>query len=610
MKTNLFNHKLYIVHDNVEITNEGNDSTTYSSMNYQPSYRLEFDKRYKKRSGFVRLRFCDHVRINNPDIVEEVMSSDRNDSTENSNSSTSQTTSSLLYMGEDVKVIKDRGIYNSSQGSTSSDYDYTYLASFNEHRPLMMSSNYAGGGNATDPSILPEECITEIKRWIIVSTMDTSMQPSDNLEDKFQYMEQRGQYLNSKMFMNYFKRIFRDRISENLEIGTDQLMNATWKGASIYCPVLGSRGGSIVNHHEIIPAIACPWPEEAIDWFQRKRVLAAVPNAPQTWMTEEMINRIFDLNCHVIPIGYVSKKTQKSNNMSRSLEWKVIFPDAERYLESRLTDCQLKVFILAKILYKTYFETLNIPMSSKAANATSTSVSLPDLTAATAAEDGRSHFNFITDDHLRAHLFTQCELNTIKWSEFNLGGNLMEFLRTFLQRVQTKNLPDFFLPKRNLFENVPENVITRLHENIFRILENPVMYVMRALKNVKFVKNFYPKLNMARLYTILTIDEPLALVNPSLYNEHQLRKKILDSDDDDEEEIVLENGANMNYPLGNMGEYHQKIQADPDKRRLTKQLKFQEMMKAKKQTANKKRESEDSINTEVITIILIGRFLF
>lgn len=571
-------------------------------MNYQPAYRLEFDKRYKKRSGFVRLRFCDHVRINNPDIVEEVMSSDRHDSTENSNSSTSQTTSSLLYMGDDVKVIKNHGIYNSSQGSLSSDYDYTYLASFNEHRPLMMSSNYINGNGTatTDPmaaSILPDECITEIKRWIIVSTMDSMSQPSDNLEDKFQYVEQRGQYLNSKMFMNYFKRIFRDRISENLEFGTDQLMNATWKGASIYCPVLGNRG-SIVNYHEIIPAIACPWPEEAIEWFQRKRILAAATNARQTWMTEEMINRIFDLNCHVIPIGYVSKKTQKSNNTARSLEWKVIFPDAERYLESRLTDCQLKVYILAKILYKTYFETLNVPMSSKTAH-TSTSVSLPDLTAATTAEEGNSHFNFITDEHLRAHLFMQCELNTIKWSEFNLGGNLMEFLRTFLQRVQTKNLPDFFLPKRNLFENVPENVITRLHENIFRILENPVMYIMRALKNVKFVKNFYPKVNMNRLYTIMTIAEPLALVNPSLYHENQLKKKILDSDDDDEDEPVLENEPDMKYPLGNMGEYHQKVQADPDKRRITKQLKFQEMMKAKKQMANKKRESEDSINTEV-----------
>lgn len=616
MKRNLFNHKLYIVHDNVEISNEGTENMTYSSMSYLPSYRLEFDKKYKKHAGFVRLRFCDRVPLRNPDVVEEVMSSDRNDSTETSTSTTSRTMSSL-YTSEDVLVIKKRGIYNSSQGSTSSEYDYTYMASFNEHRPLMATNGYVGGGGKngggfgriTDPnaaSILPEECVTEIKRMITVSTVDNASSPSDNLEDKFQYMEQRGQYLNSKMFMNYFKRIFRDQISVNLEIGSEQLMHATWKGASIYCPVLQSQG-NILNHYEIIPAIACPWPSEALDWFQRKRVLAAAPNAPSTWMTEEMINRIFDLTCHAIPIGYVSKSAQRSNNMNRSLEWKVIFPDAERYLESRLSDCQLKVYILVKILYKTYIEPLNIPMSSKAAGA---SVSMPDLTATgnnesiggggsgSGSEDLRSHFNFITDEHLRAHLFTQCELNTIKWNEFNLGGNLMAFLRTFLQRVQTKNLPDFFLPKRNLFENVPENVITRLHENIFRILENPVMFVMRALRNVRFVRKFYPKINMKRLYTILTISEPLALINPALCSD---KRENSDEEEEDHEDGEGEkDGEGANYPLSSMAEYHQKAQADPEKRRLTKLLKFEERMKLKRLAAtNRKRESIESINNEV-----------
>lgn len=605
MKRNLFNHKLYIVHDNVEIVNEASDNMTYSSMSYQPSYRLEFDREYKKRSGYVRLRFCDHVRITNPDIVEEVMSSDKNDSTETSNSTTSQTVSSLLSC-EDVKVIKDRGIYNSSQGSMSSDYDYTYMASFNEHRPLM-----AGGSNGriTDPlvaSLIPEECITHIKRMITVSTEgeEATSLPSDNLEDKFKYMAQRGQYLNSKMFMNHFKRIFRDQISENLEIGTDQLMHATWKGASIYCPVQGSCGKT-VNHYEIIPAIACPWPSESIDHFHEKRIKSAMGNAPMKWMTEEMIGRIFELNCHAIPIGYVSKRTQRSNNFNRSLEWKITFPDAERYLESRLTDCQLKVYVLAKILYKTYIEPLNIPMRSSKGTAKSTmTMSLPDLSAAGigggggAPEETRSHFNFITDEHLRAHLFMQCESNAIKWSEFNLGGNLLEFLRNFLQCVQKKNLPDFFLPERNLFEHVPENVITRLHENIFRILENPVMYVMKALRNVRFVRGFYPKINIKRLYAILTVAEPLALVNPSLYAGEQRRG---DSEGDDEE--VAEKDADLKYGLGSMAEHHQQADADPEKRRLTKQMKFQEMMKMKQRRVvvdnGRRRDSGDSVNTEV-----------
>lgn len=614
MKRNLFNHKLYIVHDNVEIVNEANDNMTYSSMSYQPSYRLEFDKEYKRRSGYVRLRFCDHVQITNPDIVEEVMSSDKNDSTETSNSTTSQTMSSLLYRSEDVKVIKDRGIYNSSQGSMSSEYDYTYMASFSEHRPLMAARSRSGSNNGriTDPliaSIIPEECITQIKRMITVSTVDQeegASLPSDNLEYKFQYMEQRGQYLNSKMFMNHFKRIFRDQISENLEIGTDQLMYATWKGASIYCPVQGNCGKT-VNHYEIIPAIACPWPSESIDWFQEKRVQAAFANGPKTWMTEEMIGRIFDLNCHAIPIGYVSKNTQRSNNFHRSLEWKITFPDAERYLESRLTDCQLKVYVLAKILYKTYIEPLNIPMSSKAAKKSTMTMSLPDLSAAGIGEGGpedtRSHFNFITDEHLRAHLFMQCELNAIKWSELNLGGNLMEFLRSFLQCVKKKNLPDFFLPKRNLFEHVPENIITRLHENIFRILENPVMFVMKALKNVRFVRGFYPKINIKRLYSILTIAEPLGLVNPSLYAE----EKRHDSEGDNEE--VAEKDSDLKYALGSMAEYHQQADTDPDKRRMTKQMKFQEMMKMKQRQVmvnRERRESGDSVNTEVSGIIIVS----
>lgn len=602
---------------------------TYSTMTYRPSYRLEFDKQYKKRSGYVRLRFCEPVKITKSDAVDDVLlSSDRNDSTETSNSTTtSQTMSSLISMSDDVRVINDRGIYHPpSQGSTStSDYDYTYMAQFNEHRPLMASINSGyvnrsqNSAKITDPrmaSTIPDECITEIRRMITVSTAvgneseyespgRTAEEDDDeNLEYKFQYMEQRGQYLNSKMFMSHFRRIFHDHISENLEIGAEQLMNATWKGASIYCPV--ERNAVSRNYYEIIPAIACPWPSEAIDWFNRKRVLAAAPNAAKPWMTEEMINRIFELSCHAIPIGYVSKKTQKSSHQfNHSLEWKITFPDAERYLESRLTDAQLKVYILAKILYKTFIEPMNIPMTSSS-RSTNTTMSLPDLTTAIKLESAAAptrQFNFITDEHLRAHLFTQCELNTIKWSEFNLGGNLMEFLRTFLHRVQTKNLPDFFLPKRNLFEHVPENVITRLHESIFRIVENPSMFVMKALQNVRFVRKFYPKINIKRLYTILTIAEPMTLVNPSLYAESSR----LESGEEEDHEEVAERDADLKYALGSMAEYHQQVDTDPDKKRLTRQMRYEEMNKIKQRTAaaaisrqkGATTSSEGIINTEV-----------
>lgn len=68
-----------------------------------------------------------------------------------------------------------------------------------------------------------------------------------------------------------------------------------------------------------------------------------------------------------------------------------------------------------------------------------------------------------------------------------------------------------------------------------------------------------------------------------------------------DDEDVAEKDVDLKYPLGSMAEYHQQADADLDKRRLTKQLKFQEMMKIKQRDTHSltRRNSEDGINTAV-----------
>ena len=60
---------------------------------------------------------------------------------------------------------------------------------------------------------------------------------------------------------------------------------------------------------------------------------------------------------------------------------------------------------------------------------------------------------------------------------------------------------------------------SKTHERVHRLIENPVMFLLDCLLNLQFEKNFYPLLDIERLYKILTTESSLELMQPLLAGE-------------------------------------------------------------------------------------------
>jgi hypothetical protein len=415
---------------------------------------------------------------------------------------------------EKLKPLFERKIeplYTSSP--SSSEYDYTYIKALHTHQPLSIFRQSTLLHKAMSTTMLPETSITTVSRFMIHSTQqdqfyrlsteddeEESDEKSedgklDSSSDAFVYEDR--QYLNSKGFFSNFINLFQQTLAKELELTDDILENATWKGSSIYCA-----------SYEIIPAIACPWPREANEWIYREREMRVDPKTTNLfqWPSIEMINKITDFGCCVIPQGFAPKN---GSNPQRELEWKIIFPEADRYLESRLTSAQVKVFMITKALVKAFVE--------------------PNM------ERG---LNMFTTEHIRNHLFWQCEHNYTSFNDDNLGEGLLKFLVSLLHCIKIHRLPDYYMPKRNLLENIPEKVLVEVHRHIYRVVENPVPFVLIAIRNLRYQKDFYPKLKYKKLYSRLLVSDPKKILNPR--TSKSLDDLILEpSEDEDENEVAI-----------------------------------------------------------------------
>uniref|UniRef100_A0A182K1J6 Mab-21 domain-containing protein n=1 Tax=Anopheles christyi TaxID=43041 RepID=A0A182K1J6_9DIPT len=643
----------YVVHDNIEITNPG-DSSVYSILTDAPIYKLEIEdalddklKRAgdgavrKRRSnchhGYIKLKSVEFIKPNNPPALDRMEAAQRiisfgtepgssglGQKLANGMSKVNSLSESDTLEDEDddddddegeedargsnrftklkyrdsimVKYPKDgNGVYGkrqpqlllagvpststSSTSPPSSEYDYAYITAINTHQPLSVMRSAGGDEAPVSTTVLPDYCITTICCPIEVNEgyySDDESEGTDKLNSLYlvkangtggaaggkmshlhhhphqsnpEYTTERRQYLNSKGFLAYFVNLFQDQLASELDIAAEDLRNATWKGAVVYS-----------GQWEIIPAILCPWPREAIEWVHRKRDVKINPLTRQKfqWPTQPMIQKVKSFGCHVIPSGYAPKQGQ---NRYRQLEWKIVFPEAERYLESCLTGTQIKIYMITVLLLKTFVE--------------------PNVTP------GMSMFGM---EHLRAHLFWQCETNYAAWPEDYLGEALLRFLNALLDRIKTHTLPDYFLPNRNLFENVPERVLVELHKRIFRITENPVMHMLIALRNLKLPSArlaFYPKIRIKRLYSFLVIDNPLKIVNPMLRDEDEnLAAEDSDENEANEREIAV----------GSMAYYNQ--QEVESRRKRTRIVRFlvAEQLKKERAVQPERRQSVDSID--------------
>lgn len=553
---------MYIVHENIEITNPGEQYVYSKIMNGPVNYKFEMNLPNVSgdsdlaHTGYVRLKNLEPIK-KTIDIDDQLSSADSEEvelpKLKHRNSISllhhkvkeNLETNQRLSINQRSSSVQQMAMQSSTQSlstPSSSEYDYAYTTALHQHRPLSTASllHISNSEEPLNTIALPDCVISNVSL--------PSVEGDNDDDDEEEHSYEVTQFINSKEFLSYFLTVFTETFADTLQIPEQHLKNSTWKGPVIY-----------TTPWKIIPAIVGPWPREAFEWYQRFRNITEHPMTGQKfqWPAPAMVNKVRALGCHLVPYGYVSKYEL---NPIRELEWKIVFPEAERYLESCLTNAQVKVYMAAKILIKTFLES--------------------DVDCTQKKSCKHCKMRMFTTEHLRAHLFWQCENNYAAWSEICLGQSLKKFLDSLLMCIKKGKLKDYFMPDRNLLEHIPSDVLIELHTKIYRITENPVMYMMIALRNLKYCKDFYPKLNYKKLYYAIVIDDAIKIKNTNL----------LTRDDFD---LDLESDEELNpIPVG----FFEKQQKP--KRTYSRKVQFTEPNNKTKKS-NDKRESIELINEKV-----------
>lgn len=287
-------------------------------------------------------------------------------------------------------------------------------------------------------------------------------------------------YTSSMEFMRHFINLFKDQLGQPLGFDEEDLDEVKPEGSVVYCDkVMLSHNSRLcrIESYEVTPTIWLQWPECAQEWLDRPR---------STWPSYNDISKVKDFGCYVVPEGYLPKR---GCNIYQELEWQLMFPAAERYLETCMTHSQVHVYLIALILHKTFIRPVFDTMYG------------------------------LTASHIRNKMFWLIEEDDrpSKWPENRAGECLIKLLNS-LYRCLSQNEPtlsDYFVRDKNQFQRVPSDHLLHTQKQLKRIIENPTMYVFHAMENIRHSNKFFPQLDYEMLLKILTVDT-LALLNPAL----------------------------------------------------------------------------------------------
>ncbi|XP_073832350.1 uncharacterized protein [Musca autumnalis] len=468
---------------------------------------------------------------------------------------------------------------SSSNRDPENDYDYAFITHLNTQHPLKeLKITNGRDRQKVDEKVLPDSCISPLGNFVPALHEDefsddeeeSESDDEDEREDYRDYdtlqaikqyrieLEKRRRllaqnYLNSREFMRYFGELVRKKLAQQLQITDNELDMATFRGSSIY-----------TNRYELIPAIHVAqnvneWPKCAFEFRLRDRPFSTNPQTGQQiqWPTRAMIKRIETFGFHVIPLGFAPKKKR---NPFRDIEWRIVFPKAERYLEQHLTNTQIKVFMITKALLRSFVEPL---------------------------EKNKSLMFAL--DHLRSHLFWECEKDYNAWPEEFLGEVLLRFLDTFKKRVREKHLSDYFIRERNLFESIPEYSLNTLYTILADITANPLMHLMISFRNLEFLDGYFPKLNFKKLFENLVENDMLKL--KLLAKNARSLMDLAQAEAEEDKCLMADEGAK-----GLLGMKQHHVRTNGKLRRKTQLLRHN--MELKKQEMVAKRRSVESIDVE------------
>lgn len=297
--------------------------------------------------------------------------------------------------------------------------------------------------------------------------------------------------LNSSAFKGHFCDVFVEKLAEVLDFDSKSLNEASVQGGSIF---LKKNKFS----YEITPVVELKsWPEAATEFM--RPVIKKPEEYP--WPTIILQKCVKNQGLYLTPVGYLGFREE---NPDFEKEWKIECPKGEKYLLLHLLHAQVRCYLFALAIYKSFLEL---------------------------EEEGMSFGPY----HLITLLFWQVKKNYI-WPEAEPGFNFLNFLKIVYKKLQHRKLRDFFIHQRNLFSSSPESDLNKVLGKLNLILENPVPYTLIAIRNLKLKSNFYPKLDCTRLFKLATEKDVLTFLNPQLVILRK-NKKNPDEEEIDEEEF-------------------------------------------------------------------------
>ncbi|XP_019753950.2 uncharacterized protein LOC109533143 isoform X1 [Dendroctonus ponderosae] len=341
---------------------------------------------------------------------------------------------------------------------------------------------------------LPETCFTHRKiKCIPVDSLE-----EDDEQQRLEFLANLNEadlikdviYINSSGVMKYFQNtLFPISLGKTLGFSEEAIFMAKAIPGRIFCDEIDIET-NVKKAFEVIPAVGIPFPDDQTIEFvyreDRPTIVDRRTGVKYRWPTTGtggMIEEIRNMSAVLVPKGYAKKK---GVNRDASLEWEVNFPKAERYLEARMSHAQMKCMLLLLTLHKTFI-------------------------APVTAQNG------LLPEHIRTHMYWQCERDYRNWPEHRLGTKLLRVIKDLQHTLFLGSLPHFFIKDRDLFENIPKQYLNYAQKVLLQILNNPVPYFVKALGNLRYTSGkFYPPLDLQELYQALKTKSSAALVNPQL----------------------------------------------------------------------------------------------
>ncbi|XP_059490985.1 uncharacterized protein LOC132205743 isoform X2 [Neocloeon triangulifer] len=348
-----------------------------------------------------------------------------------------------------------------NSSSSSSGYSYTTIVSLHRHQLLAERRLQLEG--ATSRVGLPVSCFAS-------KTVPSYDEKSDRLF-KTKY------YLSSTAFMDNFSGVFADMLGKDLgflPVWVDE--------ATVYRTTISVK--TTQDRLEIIPTVSCKpqnWPEKAVEFILRNRVEAFDQRTQKKykWPSEEMIREVTSKGYHMIPLGYVPRK---GFNPGFEQEWRIEFPEAERYLESRLNDTQLRCYMFCLLLFQVFFKL-----------------------------DGS-----VTEDHLRHVIFWQAENLTLAWANSEMFNNIFAVYKSLYENLSRKDMPNYFIRKRNDFQSIHEAHLVKVQRKLHDFVhENSFGHIIAALRRLR-LSGMALGLDLDRLVELIKTKSTLLLMNPEL----------------------------------------------------------------------------------------------